>query len=352
VIANLPIIVFCLDVDGHFTFLEGKGLAALRVSSVRVVGRTISDVFESQPEILGLLRRSLTGERRSWTAEVGGGLYETHVNPLLGQNGEPLGVIGVAMDVTERSHLQQRVVQQEKLVALGRLIAGIAHETNNPLAAISGTAQLLESHPDATVRADAGAIRRMAERASRVVRSMLTFARGSEDDARQGCTLRSVVEEVLDLSVYGLRKADVQVELRFAPAGMEPAVWANASQIGQIVVNLLSNAEFALRNTAYAQRRVLIETRQEEKWALLRVSDNGEGIPPDILPHIFDPFFTTKETGEGTGLGLSICHGIATAHEGTLEVQSRPGDGSVFTLRLPSMQEIQRRASKTTPGNR
>jgi signal transduction histidine kinase len=352
VIGNVPVIVFGLDSDGSFTFLDGRGLIALRVSPARVVGRSIFDVFAPLPQVLDLLCRSLTGELHSWTAEVAGVLYETHVNPLKGGNGEPLGLIGVAMDVTERSRLQRRVVRQEKLAALGRLIAGIAHETNNPLAAISGTAQLLESHPDDTVRTDASAIRRMAERASRVVRSMLTFARGSEDDARLRQTLRSVVEEVLALSEYGLRKADVQVELRFAPEGAEPVVWVNPSQIGQVVLNLLNNAEFALRNAPCEERYVCIETDVEGNWALLRVSDNGEGIPPSIQPRIFDPFFTTKEPGEGTGLGLSICHGIATSHKGSLEVESPPGGGSVFTLRLPVMQENRGRVSKTTPGDR
>jgi len=347
VIDNISVIVFGIDGDGRFTFLEGKGLAPFRTAPRRLIGRSIDDVCSRFPSALDLLRRSLAGELWSGTAEIAGGLYEIHVNPLTGVEGERLGIIGVATDVTERSWLQKRVVQQEKLAALGQLITGIAHETNNPLAAISGMAQLLEAHPDEAVRADAAAIRRMADRASRVVRSMLTFARGSEDEARQPYTLRAVVEEVLEISEYRLRKAEIQLDLRFASDDVEPIVWVNPSQIGQVVLKLLGNAEFTLRTVPTGSRRVMIETGREGKRAFLRVSDNGPGMPAHLQTRIFDPFFTTKEPGEGTGLGLSICHGIATAHQGTLEVASEPGRGAAFTLRLPVAKESGRAPSKS-----
>jgi signal transduction histidine kinase len=139
----------------------------------------------------------------------------------------------------------------------------------------------------------------------------------------------------MELCAHHLRKADVSVLLRHQPAAGEARVSVNANQIEQILVNLINNAEHALRSKPAEERFVIITSGVEQGMAFLSVTDTGCGMPAELRERIFDPFVTTKGVGEGTGLGLSICHGIAVAHEGTIEVESGKGVGTTFTLRLP-----------------
>ena len=232
----------------------------------------------------------------------------------------------------------RRLQRNERLVALGELVAGVAHEINNPLAAIGGLAQLLERHADPSVRDDARSIRRMTERATKIVRSLLTFARENATLSRKRATLRPLLEETLDLLGHRLRAARVDVSIDLDSGGADTPLWIDSTQIQQIVINLLTNAEHALGHRPAGRRTIRVATRRDAAGVALRVEDNGCGIPPDILPRIFDPFFTTKDIGEGTGMGLSICHGIAEAHEGSLTVESRLGEGTIFQLLLPDAE--------------
>jgi two-component system NtrC family sensor kinase len=244
-------------------------------------------------------------------------------------------VLCIATDVTERKDLHAQVIQAEKLAALGELIAGVAHEINNPLAAIIGNAELLEMHTDEQVREDAATIVSMGQRATRIVRSLLTFARGTGGERRLEA-LNTLVQGTMEMATYKLRKSNVALELCLDQHA--PEVLVNANEIQQVILNLINNAEHALRGKA-GERRLIISTAGPKKgigrYACLSVEDNGHGIPEDVIGSIFDPFFTTKGVGEGTGLGLSICHGIAEAHGGKLAVKSTVGQGTTFTLMIP-----------------
>jgi PAS domain S-box-containing protein len=335
VVQNLPVAVFALDADGVFTFFDGRGFDGLEAALDNPVGRSIEAVYADNPVMAERLRQALAGDRTSWQAEVAGAALEAHCSPLRDHGGQIVGLIGIAMDQTDRVRMQAQMVQSEKLAALGQLVAGVAHEINNPLAAISGHAQLMEVSSDPGVRDDARTIRKMADRATRVVRSLLTFARGHESATRQRRTLRAMAEETLELFTHPLRKAEVQLHCEYGIGGIEPLVAVNGNQIQQIILNLVTNAEHAVRGRHPDNRYITIQTLIEEGEGVLRVADNGSGIPGHLLSRIFDPFFTTKDTGEGTGLGLSICHGIAQAHQGKLEVESVEGVGTTFSLRLP-----------------
>ncbi len=335
IIDTLPVVMFALDENGVFTFSDGKALSQLGLMPGDVVGLSVFDVYRNDAAPLEHVKSALSGGPTYWTSEVGGVFWETTVTQAYGPGGEFRGLFGVSVDATERRHLQAQVIQSEKLAAIGQLVAGVAHEINNPLAAISGNAQLLEMHEDPQVREDAQSIRRMTGRANRVVRSLLTFARGADAGVRMARTLRAMVEETLELAAFTLKKGDVELVTRFAPSHQEPIAMVNDNQIQQVILNLLTNAEYALRDQGAPGRRIVIETRTEDDEAILSVSDNGCGIAPDMLSRIFDPFFTTKNIGDGTGLGLSICHGIVEAHDGRLTVESAPGKGTTFFVRLP-----------------
>jgi PAS domain S-box-containing protein len=252
-------------------------------------------------------------------------------------------VLTLARDTTERKRLQSQVIQSEKLSALGELVAGVAHELNNPLAAISGSAQLLAMHSDPMVKEDGSRIRRMTDRAGRIVRSLLTFARGDDGEYRP-VTLQSIVEATLEMCNYKLRKAEVEVDLQLAAETLY--VRGNDNQLQQVLLNLITNAEHALRQKPTEERRITIKAekalREDGAWNRLSVTDNGCGIPVEVQRRIFDPFYTTKKVGEGTGLGLSICHGIMEKHGGKILVESEIGVGTTFALTFPSLEDTER----------
>lgn len=341
VVANVPMILFALDKNGVFTLSEGRGLDALGLTPGAVVGRSVFEVYGDVPSLLRQLERALAGETVSWIGEVAGLVFDCQGTPLRDENKEPAGLIGIAFDITERKRLQAQILQSEKLAALGGLIAGIAHEINNPLAAISGYSQLLEEHGDPDVRADAQAVRKMANRATRIVRSLLTFARSGQssgDNERREVRVSALVGATLDICLPTLRRAGIAVVVDAAAADDDDlVVCVDESQIEQVIVNLLTNAEHALRGDAIGDKQITIRTGRDNAAdaVTIAVSDNGCGMSQAIQGRIFDPFFTTKDIGEGTGLGLSVCHGIVDAHNGALSVESAEGVGTTFTIRLP-----------------
>jgi PAS domain S-box-containing protein len=252
--------------------------------------------------------------------------------------GEPAAVLSV-VDMTalkaaeaEIARHREALHQSEKLGALGSLLAGVAHELNNPLSIVTGYAGMLRDQArDTGTRQRAERIAKAAERCARIVRTFLALAR-SEPRAPEAVRLAEVVDAALELAAYGLRSADIAVDYRTAPD--LPEVWGDADQLHQVLSNLIVNAQQAMLETP-APRRLEIEVRQVADRVELSVADSGPGLPEAIRPRIFDPFFTTKPVGVGTGVGLSVSRGIAEAHRGSLECRNRAGGGAVFTLTLP-----------------
>ncbi len=270
---------------------------------------------------------------------------EAHAIVQRAPDGSALRMIGVNCDSTQRKRLEQKVVHSLKLAALGELVAGVAHEINNPLAAISGHAQLLKMHPDSQVEQDAAVIEDMVKRAARIVHSLRSYARPSSGKkGRKRGDLNEAVSSALDVVAHKLRFADVTLTLNLAED--LPPVLMNFGEIEQVIVNLLSNAEQAVRDKPVDERFIRITTCVQTEVAarggafhrecVVEVRDGGIGMPESVRLRIFDPFFTTKDTGEGTGLGLYISHSIVTAHGGAVDVESEEGSGSAFRIILPA----------------
>lgn len=250
-------------------------------------------------------------------------------------------------DLTDRRQAAREIERQrealrqsEKLTAMGSLLAGVAHELNNPLAIVMGRASLLESKcRDPVLQADAASIREAAERCGRIVRTFLSMAR-QKPGARAPVQVNDMVRGAVDLLQYNLRTSGIVVDLRLAE-GL-PEVVADADQVGQVVLNLLVNAQQALA-TCGPPRVLRVETgveatrpnRTPRVW--LRVADNGPGVAPEHRPRIFDPFYTTKPEGAGTGLGLAVSRSVAREHGGELALEERgPFDtGASFRLSIP-----------------
>jgi two-component system NtrC family sensor kinase len=230
---------------------------------------------------------------------------------------------------------QAQLLQTEKLAAMGQLLAGVAHELNNPLAVVMGrTALLAEQLAGSPLVTQAEKIALAAERSARIVRNFLALARQRPPE-RQPVELNHVVRESVELLAYQLGIDNVEAVLDLA-SGL-PLLWADPNQLHQVMVNLVSNAHHALRGRR-PPRRVTITTRADatRSRVTLTVADTGPGIPADVQGRIFEPFFTTKPTGQGTGLGLSLCRGIVEGHDGSIWLESAPGQGATFRLELPA----------------
>jgi signal transduction histidine kinase len=236
---------------------------------------------------------------------------------------------------------QAQLVQAEKLSAIGQLVAGVAHELNNPLTSVIGFAQLLESEwrsgeaPRAP-EAIGQDLRRIAEesgRAASIVRNLLAFAR-RQGAARAPQDVAELVERVVALRTYEFRLNSIELVTEFEP-GL-PKVIADAGQLQQALLNLVLNAERAMRGRS--TRRLTLGVRRDARAGAIEISvaDTGHGIDHANLGRVFDPFFTTRDVGEGTGLGLSICYGIVRDHGGQIAVASRVQVGTTFTILLPA----------------
>jgi two-component system NtrC family sensor kinase len=239
---------------------------------------------------------------------------------------------------------QAQLLQAEKLSAIGQLVAGVAHELNNPLTSVIGFAQLLESElrsgdparPAEEVGLDLRRIAEESQRAASIVRNLLAFAR-RQTAARAPQDLTELVRRVLSLRTYEFRLSSVELVTEFEP-GL-PSVVADGSQVQQALLNLILNAERAMRGRA--TRRLTVGVRLDPRAAAVElfVTDTGHGIDHENLSRIFDPFFTTREVGEGTGLGLSICYGIVRDHGGQIAVSSKVQVGTTFSILLPARIE-------------
>ncbi|MEM7026534.1 MAG: ATP-binding protein, partial [Pseudomonadota bacterium] len=262
-------------------------------------------------------------------------------------------LVTASIDLTESKRIEAELdrqsallYQNEKLSALGSLLAGVAHELNNPLSLVVGYAGLLEEMaPDDATKDRAIKVRVAADRCARIVRTFLAMARNKPRTAGS-VQLNEVAEAALDIVAYGLRTADIEVERKLA-ADLPP-VHGDADQLHQVLANLLVNAQQALQ-TVPPPRRLQVKTGVDGETIWVAVTDNGPGIPASIVNRIFDPFFTTKPQGVGTGVGLSVSHGIVTAHGGQIVVDSEPGRGSTFTVRLLPAQSEEAERSQVEP---
>jgi PAS domain S-box-containing protein len=247
-------------------------------------------------------------------------------------SGAPIGHVLSVRNLTGERRVAEQLRQSEKLAALGELVAGVAHELNNPLAGISAFAQLLlEEQLNDDQRESARLIKREADRAVSVIRDLLLFSRKSGPSSAP-VDLNALIQLTLRLRSYSLRSSGVEVETHLDPT--LPDLAGDDQKLQQVILNLIVNAEYAMRRSA--AKRLVIRTARVGDAAVTELSDTGAGMSEETLQRVFEPFFTTKPAGDGTGLGLSVSYGIIEAHGGTITVESAPGRGTTFRIVLPA----------------
>jgi len=238
-----------------------------------------------------------------------------------------------AREITDKRRMEQQLRQAEKLSALGTLIAGVAHELNNPLAIVIAYAQILMNHKEMSdkARLKLATVLHESERAGKIVGDLLKFTRSCEPQ-KVGADLNTVVSTVLGARKSAISAGEIELVARLSEH--LPKTKVDAGQIEQVLTNLITNAVQAM--TGYEGKRVLkVTTESDDLFIRIVVADTGPGIRKEIRAKIFEPFFTTKPPGQGTGLGLSICCNIVEAHRGRMWVESEVGKGAKFIVELP-----------------
>jgi two-component system, NtrC family, sensor kinase len=335
---SAPDAVFTVFRDGRIGEANDAARDIVGIDTVRIVGRVLSELaadadrerlehalletFDGRPARIEITFRNATS----------GAPHAVSLAASLLPAADPDSVLVVARDVTKEREMRVRLMESDRLAAVGELVAGVAHEVNNPLSSISAFAQLLLRDPtlDAAHREQVEVIRSETMRASQVVKDLLAFARRSEP-RREPLDLNMVVARTLRLRAYQLASCRVQAVESLDKA--LPYVIGDPRQLQQVCVNLIDNALQAM--APLGGGRLAVTTRRSGEIAVLEVSDNGPGMASDVRARVFEPFFTTKAEGEGTGLGLSVSYGIVAAHGGTIEVAETSAMGTTFRVSLP-----------------
>lgn len=337
---------FAVDPDLRVAGFFGRWIRSAGLESRDFIGRTPAELF---PENGGephtsALQRVLVGEDVSyeWTYQLPRGdarRLRINASPMRDAQGKVIGIAGVAADITRRVQaeaeaeaMRTRIAASERTEALGKLVSGVAHELNNPLAAVLNFAEeLILTEADPERRAALEIVRAQALRSRTIVRDLLTFARQGSHRPRTPTAPGPLIESVAR-ALRPLITPDVAFDLTVVDG--DTAVELDRAGFEQVLTNLVTNAAQAAQKGG----AVKVEARRTDQWYEIEVRDNGEGIASEVLPRLFEPFFTTKPTGHGVGLGLSVSLGIVEAHGGTLvagNVPSGEGRGAKFTVRLP-----------------
>jgi two-component system NtrC family sensor kinase len=229
--------------------------------------------------------------------------------------------------------LQRQVVRQERLAAVGLLVSGVAHELNNPLQAILGTAELLERQTDLSphARDEIAFVKTQSGRAREIIRNLSRFS-SQQSGPPSFIDLRDVITEVIQLRRRDLGNSSITLDVKASPTRK---IYANFTEIEQVTLNFVINAQQAIESTDRGTGRILIRLSDAGKKVLLEVLDDGPGVSPEDEPKLFQPFFTTKPVGKGTGLGLSVSYGIIDSYGGAIGYRNNEWGGATFFFELP-----------------
>jgi PAS domain S-box-containing protein len=336
---SFPDLILVIDPEQRYTFVSSRLQDLLGYQPDALRGRRVSEVEEQSSEFLDLYRDVASGKSKFGFCEYGArhrdGSWRTMraaASPLRDAQDQIRGVVASVRDITIEKKLEQQIIQSERLVAMGQMIGGFAHELNNPLTSILGLSEMLQAAdmPE-QFRRQLSMMHNEARRAAEIVQNLTYFSRPPAPGKSQ-VNLAELIQRTLHLHAYSLRKSNITVD--YLPEASLPPVSGDPNQLMQVFLNLILNAEQAIREIR-DKGTIRIRMGHTDKTVWASFLDDGPGIPAENLPNIFDPFYTTKRPGRGTGLGLSICKAVMREHGGNIEVSASAGGGAAFTVTLP-----------------
>ncbi len=322
-----------------------------------VIGKRIDEVFTPPKVGYPFLPEEdtlKTGRPATKEMEVSvlKGFFSKETFPLFDDKGDMWGTVNIMRDITREKQLEAQLIQSEKLVAIGELVSGVAHELNNPLTTVLGYADLIlmKGGVPKSIVENLEKIRDEGERASKIVKNLLSFARQKKPE-KGTANANAIIDKCLQLRAYSLRVNNIVVVKELS--GELPDTMLDTDQMTQVFLNIINNAEQAMHK-AHGRGTLIIKThtctpedgvscdvcnREGKPAIIVEFIDDGPGIPDEIRNRIFDPFFTTKEPGEGTGLGLSVSYGIVAEHGGRIHATNNTFGGASFVIELPIHEE-------------
>jgi two-component system NtrC family sensor kinase len=343
---------YCVVQDSKVVFANTRSAEMFGYLQEEVVGKAISELLplEIVQKLVEMHEKRKRGEsvppqyEIELTRKDGNACWVEFGARLIEYGGKPAASV-VIRDITQRRLMEEEKKRMEqqlhfagRLAAVGELAAGVAHELNNPLAAVLLYSQFLQSREDLdeTMRSDVETVHMEAQRATRITSSLLSFARRHRPE-KSLISIKEAIEKSVELNAGRLRMDHVDVALELEQD--LPNTMADFHQMQQVFVNIINNADQAMLE-ARGGGKLHIKSQKIGEMIQIAFADDGPGISEENVKRIFDPFFTTKDVGKGTGLGLSICYGIVEEHGGRMSVKSSPGQGATFTVEIPIETEM------------
>jgi len=335
--------ILVLDTAGLISYANRR-CYEIGYKQEQMIGRRLVDLVDAaeRKEFEAALDTTAHGQQvenlelRARRSDGTAGHFSISLSPMRDEQNTVNSVVVVMTDITDAALLQAKLAHSERMATLGRLVSGVAHEVNNPLAAILGFTDLLLENPGvpANAREDLQIILQETQRTKDIVQDLLSFAR-QRAVKRELVNIVAILKQTTKLRSYDLQSHGVEVMEEYDEN--LPAVMGDAQQLQQVFLNILNNAYDAIEESGRTGK-IFLKTTAADGSVEISLADNGTGIVD--VERIFDPFYTTKQTGKGTGLGLSICYGIVRAHGGEIQCSNNTdGVGSTFSIRIPVAAE-------------
>lgn len=346
---NIDDMIFVTDLDGILVSFSSGGEKALGYSWAEIAGRAVRELAVDPSEfdrLAAVSQKEGSAVRPEFPFQhkTGRTIYcEISLNALTNTQGQPVGTVGVCRDITQWKEIQEDLIRVDRLAEIGRTSSGIIHEINNPIAVIGEIAGWIEAvaadakglNPEDREEIETAVqhIREQTRRCRSITHQVLSFVRDS-GPSKTSIDIHQLLEETASFLHPDLKYKEIEVVLNLMEG---PLLMDSDKQLlEQVLVNLMSNAVYAVKEKKETGGRIQIETVRDESMIEIRISDNGIGISEENQKRMYDLFFTTKPRGKGTGLGLPICRNIISKLGGSLAFKSEAGEGTTFFIRLPA----------------